>query len=570
MKIKDYLLPYWKICLVVLLAIAVRGVYLYQLNLTPYFENINLDQLHYDQTALRILDGDYLLGPEVLDMGPLYSFFLALIYSVFGHHLLAVRLIQILIGSLSCLLVYAIGSRLFDERRALLAAVLAALYAPFVFLEGNLESESLAIVLNLASIYLLARSLGGRTALFLFLAGVCMGLSAVVRPNVILFVPLALFWIGLVATPGAIFRNAALFLLGCFLIISPVTVRNYVVAGDAVLITSSGGFNFFLGNNAEASGTITPPDFIRFNPQTEHKDAKREAERRAGRPLKASEASSFWFREGLGYIASAPAAYLELLGKKLFYVASFYEIPDNMDFQLMKKIAPVLGFPMIGFGVIFPFFMLGLLASIREWRRYLLLHLMIGSYLVFFLMFFVTSRYRIPVLPFMLIFSAHGIFLLVEYFRQKNITRVVLATALLVAGALVSNMDIGRRGKVFEAHAHNSLGTVYYSAGDVDRALREYEAAYAILPFDDTINNNLAYTYAKKGVRLDTALGLALGVAQRKPGDAVVLGTLSYIYYRLGDLERAKEALILAARSEPDNAEIQRNLAGLAEGKYPE
>ena len=42
------------------------------------------------------------------------------------------------------------------------------------------------------------------------------------------------------------------FLLGAVLVIAPVTLRNYTIGGDFVLISYNGGVNFYLGNNANA------------------------------------------------------------------------------------------------------------------------------------------------------------------------------------------------------------------------------------------------------------------------------------------------------------------------------
>ncbi len=43
------------------------------------------------------------------------------------------------------------------------------------------------------------------------------------------------------------------------LTIAPVTLRNYVASGEAVLVSDAGGFNFYIGNGPGANGTFRIP-----------------------------------------------------------------------------------------------------------------------------------------------------------------------------------------------------------------------------------------------------------------------------------------------------------------------
>ena len=74
-----------------------------------------------------------------------------------------------------------------------------------------------------------------------------------------------------------------LFALGIILVISPVTIRNWVVGRDLVLLTSQAGQNFYIGNNPRASGFFEHPDRIRLNPRFEEEDFRQEALRLTGR-----------------------------------------------------------------------------------------------------------------------------------------------------------------------------------------------------------------------------------------------------------------------------------------------
>ena len=48
------------------------------------------------------------------------------------------------------------------------------------------------------------------------------------------------------------------------LVIAPVTLRNYIVGHDVVLMTSNGGLNLYIGNNENADGVYNPVTELRM------------------------------------------------------------------------------------------------------------------------------------------------------------------------------------------------------------------------------------------------------------------------------------------------------------------
>ena len=76
------------------------------------------DARGYDQWAQRLAGGDW-IGTDVFYQAPLYPYFLGVVYAIAGHDLLAVRIVQALVGSLSAVLVgVAGGPALLGARRA--------------------------------------------------------------------------------------------------------------------------------------------------------------------------------------------------------------------------------------------------------------------------------------------------------------------------------------------------------------------------------------------------------------------------------------------------------------------
>ena len=85
-----------KIALIVilLLALILRMAHWLDVREDPFFAQIIMDSEEYDRWAREIADGNW-LGSEVFFQAPLYPYFLAVVYTFFGHSLDAVYLIQI-------------------------------------------------------------------------------------------------------------------------------------------------------------------------------------------------------------------------------------------------------------------------------------------------------------------------------------------------------------------------------------------------------------------------------------------------------------------------------------------
>ncbi len=77
-------------------------------------------------------------------------FFLALLYKIFGVNLFVVRLVQALLGAVSCGFLFLIGKRLFNRRSGLAAGLLMAVYPLFIYFDGELLIPVVLIFLVLA------------------------------------------------------------------------------------------------------------------------------------------------------------------------------------------------------------------------------------------------------------------------------------------------------------------------------------------------------------------------------------------------------------------------------------
>ena len=139
----------------------------------------------------------------------------------------------------------------------------------------------------------------------------------------------------------------AAFFTGMILIVSPVTVKNYMASGEFVLITAHGGETFYVGNNPEADGTCKHPDFVMPNTIKGHEDFRREASRLLGRELSLSESSRYWFGRAIKFIRDNPGRYAALFLRKIALFCQPTELSDTQQYYLFRDYSPLLRSPLL-------------------------------------------------------------------------------------------------------------------------------------------------------------------------------------------------------------------------------
>ncbi|HEX9639355.1 MAG TPA: hypothetical protein VGB99_17605 [Acidobacteriota bacterium] len=430
------------------LALVPRLIYLAQLGGAPGGRLLYLDAQYYAEQAARILGGDWILGLRPFEMAPLYPFLLAGAVSLVGWDFQALRLIQMVLGAAGCAATGLAGRRLFGPGAGFAAGLLAAGAGPLIFEEGNLLKEGPATGLLGLFLWGLAavettetagdssdRRAAGAGSLKLLLLGALLGAIVLLREQLLIagaVLTLAIAWRRRRGGWSRAWQGAGAFGLGLLLPILPVTARNLAVGGEWVLLTTSGGESFYMGNGPQANGFYSPPPFVRLDPKLEHEDFLIEASRREGRRLRPAESSRYWFREALSSLAADPGRAVRLYLRKLrILLASGYP-EDNYSFSLYRRWCPILSF-LPGFGVLIPLALAGLAIG---WRRADRLVLIFGAAIgAALLPFFVFGRFRLPLIPWLALFGglvvARAAAALRER-RRRELAAVVLITLLML------------------------------------------------------------------------------------------------------------------------------------------
>jgi tetratricopeptide (TPR) repeat protein len=486
---------------VFLVAIVVRAIHVWQMRHTMFFSVLMGDSRGYDAWAQRIANGDW-VGSEVFYQAPLYPYFLGLVYWLFGHDLMAVRIIQAVLGALGCVALAMAAMRLFSPRAGLIAGLMLALYPPAIFFDGLLQKSVLDVLFVCVALAIVAKVVreGDSQRRWLTL-GVVLGALTLTRENALALVLVVVVW-SLARAP--LYMPALI--AGLLLVLAPVAARNYVVGGAMYLTTSQFGSNLYIGNNPRADGSYVALREGRGSPEFERLDATELAEQGSGRTLTPSEVSAYWTAQAWTYVRSHPRAWLALqLHKARLLVSRTEMIDTESQASHAEYSAPlaILG-TVWHFGVLLPLAPLGLMTTWSERRRLAPFYALALVYALSVIAFFVVARYRLPLVPWLMLFASAAfvswprpraaavatvaLFAVLANWpthteaRQLAITENNLGAALQENSRLDDAIARYRRALQFDATyqpALNNLGTALRAKGHVDEALQTYEAALA-------------------------------------------------------------------------------------------
>ena len=516
-------------------AVLLRLAHIWNSRTNPTFWAPAVDPAWYDQAAQNILRGDW--GPFPFFRAPLYPALLAGVYGIFGHDLAAARIFNVILQAGTVWALWKVGCAYFSPVTGILAAGLFAVNGTAIYFATEILStstEMLAAILALWATLRLARDHSGTA---LFLSGMSWGLAAIIRPNFLMVFPvvLAAVWFFVKIEFGrnlpAIKRLGAvslMWVIGSAIPILPVTAANLIKGGEAVLIATQGGVNFWIGNNPESTGILSV--LPGYGNMWTMEDAESVAEQETGRKLRPGELSNFYFNKGWQFLAAHPGPAVRFMIRKSLLFFNRFEISNNKHIlhfiQLSPWLPPLLW---LNFGLLTP---LGVLGTWVMWKKGAVRFLagLILAYAVSVILFFVTARFRMPVVPWMILLAAAGLVWMFETVFSHPKPRALLPILLLIPGTLLGYINLWNL-------AEAPVGWARYMEGNAFLKLSELDSAR--VAFLDALRDGQAVTRSQ----------LNLGV----------------IAFRQGKLEEAKSWYLAALESDKQNVDALNNLGTVSE-----
>lgn len=543
-------------------ALAVRGVVLFELSRTPYFDLLVGDGRAYDAWARRIAAGDW-LGGETFYQAPLYPYFLGALYGAFGRSLLAVKLVQAVAGAAACVLLATAGRRLVSARVGLTAGAILAVYPPAIFFDGMIQKSALDLLFVTGLLALLARLEAAADGPSALAVGGVAAAFTLTRENALVFVPLIGLWlVGRYGRQG--WRPAGLLLAGTAVVLLPVGFRNLAVGGEFVLTTAQSGTNFYFGNHEGATGKHEPLRPGREMPEFERQDATDLAQSATGRRLTPKEVSDYWRGLAVAWIRDHPVDWIRLMVRKLLLVVHHAEIPDTESLETAQdgsRLLRGLGLP-LGFGVLFPLAAAGAVATWDRRRSLSIVVAIASTYALTVALFHVSARYRYPLVPIVALFAAAGAWGAAEAVGRRDRRTLIrlagggaLGAAATFAPVLAS---IDPRPLTYANYA-----IAMSQDGRLDEAVATFRRSIAMAPGEPETHYNLAAALARLG-RTAEAKGEYETVLRLAPDHAAAAGNLGILLAEGGDLDGAERLFRAGLALEPRSALARVNLGNVA------
>lgn len=381
--------------LILSFALIVRLVF--SLVIHPIQNFIFSDMNSYLDISTRLLLSGRSLANVFYPIG--YPLFLMLVRRITAVSFFpAVALLQSLMGLVSLILLYAISKNILSRKFRLIFLIILTCYYPWIDFGGYLMSETLATMLLVLMVYLAFFFFGHKNLLWLFLLPLAVGLSTLVRANLLLSGLFVVFWLAIQAiTP----RKAMVFSCGFVLafLLSSQIYRYY--GGVNSPIAMNGGLNFmqgqcqYRGASDSYGWSFGPPVFTQRNFQTE---------KSFDQPF---TNSGYFYHQGINCLIANPIRIIEKPTELyyLFFGNVAWPSSDQPGYSTAMKVSHALFN-----ATIFPGLFLATYLFFKERKRLFktrpaILFLMVLSLVVTTIVYYGDIRYRLPFDGFLILLS---------------------------------------------------------------------------------------------------------------------------------------------------------------------
>ena len=337
---------------------------------------------------------------------PGYSTYLALIFSIFGKSILAARVVNSIISSLTCVVVYFIGKKLFYKNVGKISAILLIYYPYSIAYSGDLISETfLTFVISLAilSVVVLSESPNLKNTV---IAGLAFAVASLTKSTIMPFLALSAIWLA--------WKTKTLkymILLGIFttIFIFPWSLRNYFHYNKNV-VPISPMWRSFGGSNCDE---IMIFEMMELDTPLPDETAKMATPKGYDELMKLPriEQEKAFKEKAIKWIRENPDKFKWLLKRRLIH---FWRLYPVMAYKWQKTAAKMTS------GIYIPLCFLGIFLSLKKYalNSALLITLFI-SFTAVYICFAVTLRYRVPIDPYIIIFASFALNSIYHKFRKE-------------------------------------------------------------------------------------------------------------------------------------------------------
>jgi 4-amino-4-deoxy-L-arabinose transferase-like glycosyltransferase len=375
-------------------------------------KNINEIEFYYDDVARSLLAGKgfvHSVNPNEhtkykFDPGtpfhfvpPLYAWFIYGIYKTFGPNVLLGKIFTVALDSLTCALIFLISQKIFKERViSYLGGLLYAIYPLSIATAMTLYYQVPMNILICLLVFFLMNTTNLKNGV---LSGVAWGLSTLAKPVTLpLLLILPAFKIieskfKKTRLQDSLIWSSAFFIIGIS-VITPWTVRNFIVFNEFVPVQRGGPEAFFQGSLKKYIELDVDTLRLRYKDEFEIDDLLSQG-----------------IRNHVMSLRDSPLSYAHFLAKKFAY-AWYNTEGKEKNFNALLVQTPFLFLAI-----------LGLITGSRNWIK------SNNNYILFIILFimgiqvaiFPLVRYTLVVMPLMMVYSSFGLFYLINIRRGHQV-----------------------------------------------------------------------------------------------------------------------------------------------------
>lgn len=402
---------------VALAAVSVRLAAVLALNIQP-----ESDYAAYFEMARSLHEGRGLVDPfgnfAYYNAG--YPLFLYGVFSLSGPSVAAAQAVNTALGAVSAVLVFLVGRRVgHSPAVGWLSALMWIGYVEAAVYAEYLAKENLVIPLLLGILYLSLRlPEAPRPALNAGGMGLLYAAQALTGSAALFALPITLMQIACLRRPlSDRFKLAIVLSLAMGVALAPWLYRNQERMGAPVLNTS-GGFNLYLGNNPAATGYFVS---IARTPLAEEWNRLR-TERGELAANRRAAAEAFAYMSGHPWETVKLALYKGMVFWKPPFGESGREKISAME-DVVRNIW-LAEFLLLGALALATFLRPALLT-----REAVILWLYVAGYTAVHMVFYVIFRYRLAIMPVVVVLAAHALWALVNGFRPGGCNHTLCRVA---------------------------------------------------------------------------------------------------------------------------------------------
>jgi len=405
---------YWKDTKRLLLFIVVIGL-VFRIMFVVMFPDIGegalMDSQKYQKVAVHILQGrgfcEYIRKPSAF-APPLYPTFLAGIFLIFGKSILAVKIIQAIIGALIIPIVFKTGRLLFNYKVGLISAGIVAVYPDLVVISAYLYTETLYLLFSTIAFYLMIKGVKqskGKSPWIL--GGFFLGLGLLTRHILIIFPFFLIFVFFIFKSMRPYIKRAVLMMLVCYAVVTPWIIRNYIQFHEFIPIARGARAGLWVGSYLPHQGEFR------------YSETREKAFEEAGSFNNLVERDKILFSKAVKTIMQHPWAYVSLTAKKFFEY--FFQLYKNVPNGQPRATNFIVLFTLAtSYYLILLFTFIGVTVSRKEWRNYIIIFSLFLYSGIVHSMTVSVPRYRMPLYPFLAVLGAFGVYSLVSFKREQK------------------------------------------------------------------------------------------------------------------------------------------------------